>query len=158
MLTIRIIYGVALCFFGGVFPMAIAGMEAFFAAGWRRAYYSSLYVYDESRRVRCGTAAAQQQQRGSGSCADFGLMAASPPRDAPRALNPPRRAAPRRPSRSPLSYALELDDLEDLDKDGIADVDQISSSELVQRKSRLAFATVQNPDELQTAFTNLWAA
>ncbi|KAG8466053.1 hypothetical protein KFE25_005623 [Diacronema lutheri] len=105
--ALTIIYGTSLCFFGGVFPMAIAGLEAFYAAGWRRAYYSTLYVYDESRHV---------------------------------------------------SYALELDDYEDANRDGVADVDQISSSELVQRKTLLAFATVKKPEELQVAFANVWAA
>ncbi|KAJ1635499.1 hypothetical protein T492DRAFT_965793 [Pavlovales sp. CCMP2436] len=102
-----VVYGVGLCFFGGTFVVAIAGMEAFYAAGWRRAYYSALYVYDESRQV---------------------------------------------------GYALELDDYEDADKDGIADVDQITSDMLVQRKTLLAFTTVKKPDELQTAFANVWAA
>jgi hypothetical protein len=104
---IKVLYGVTLCFFGGTFVVGIAAIEAFFAAGWRRAYYSALVVYDESRSV---------------------------------------------------GYALELDDYADVNNDGIADVDMLSSSDLVQRKTVLAFETVQRPEELQSAVANVWAA
>ena len=50
------------------------------------------------------------------------------------------------------------DDLVDADKDGIADVNQITPHELAQRKLRLAMVTVAEPDKLQTAVGSLWAA
>lgn len=105
--VIKIAYGLALCFFGGTFVVAIAASEAFYAAGWQRAYWSCLLVYDEARRIR---------------------------------------------------YALEEDDYVDADGDGVADVDQIGSKELVSRKVGLAFRTVDDPAELQSAFGNLWGA
>mmetsp|Transcript_9780 Transcript_9780/g.25285 ORF Transcript_9780/g.25285 Transcript_9780/m.25285 type:complete len:422 (-) Transcript_9780:341-1606(-) len=105
--VLKIAYGLALCFFGGTFNVAIAATEAFYAAGWQRAYWSSLIVYDDARRIR---------------------------------------------------FAIAEDDLVDADGDGVADVDQIGSKELVNRKVALAFRTIEDPEALQGAFGNVWAA
>jgi len=104
---IKVIYGTLLCFFGGMFIATIAAAEAFFAGGWRKAYYSMLNIYDNARYV---------------------------------------------------SYALEEDDYKDDDGDGVADVDQISGNELVQRKTVLAMVTIKRPEELQEAVGNVWTA
>lgn len=105
--VLKIVYGLALCFFGGTYVVSIAALEAFMAAGWRRAYYSSLVLYDDSRRI---------------------------------------------------TYAIEEDQYKDEDKDGIADVDQISGRELIRRQMRVAMRTVERPQETEIAFGNVWAA
>jgi len=50
------------------------------------------------------------------------------------------------------------DDLEDANKDGIADVKQITPSELSQRKVLLIMRSITEPSRLQTAVGALWAA
>jgi len=50
------------------------------------------------------------------------------------------------------------DDTEDADGDGVADVMQIQSSELVQRKLFLGMRAVEEPERLQAAVGSLWAS
>jgi len=50
------------------------------------------------------------------------------------------------------------DDLEDKDRNGVADVAEISASELAQRKVILIMRSITEPGRLQTACGALWAA
>ena len=46
------IFGVALCFFGGTYVAAIAAAEAWRHMGWQRSYAEAKFVWDETQRVR----------------------------------------------------------------------------------------------------------
>mmetsp|Transcript_16872 Transcript_16872/g.36313 ORF Transcript_16872/g.36313 Transcript_16872/m.36313 type:complete len:404 (-) Transcript_16872:175-1386(-) len=50
------------------------------------------------------------------------------------------------------------DDTVDEDKDGIADVDQITAEELTQRKLKVAMVAIAEPQQLQMAVGALWSA
>ena len=104
---IQMVFGAALCFFGGVFVASIAAIEAFRQMGWDRVKADIKVVMDQAAIV---------------------------------------------------SEANDEDDTKDDDGDGIPDVQQIGSQELVQRKVTLAMTTVKEPKRLQVAVGALWAA
>jgi hypothetical protein len=101
------LFGGALCYFGGTFSVSIAAIEAFRTMGYSRA------VSDLSRvREQVDKAVA----------------------------------------------ASEKDDLVDEDGDGVADVDQISTSELMRRKLHLIAISIEEPERIQAAVASVWAA
>jgi len=51
-----------------------------------------------------------------------------------------------------------LDDTKDDDGDGVADVQQVTPSELVRRKLVLIMKTIDEPDRINTAAASIWAA
>lgn len=104
---IQMVFGAALCFFGGVFVASIAAIEAFRQMGWDRVKADIKVVMDQAAIV---------------------------------------------------SEANDEDDTKDDDGDGIPDVQQIGSQELVQRKVTLAMTTIKEPKRLQVAVGALWAA
>merc|ERR1712151_783439 len=57
-----------------------------------------------------------------------------------------------------IQGAWEADDKIDADKDGMADVDQMSPKELLEHKMKVSMMAVKEPDKLETAVENLWAA
>ena len=57
-----------------------------------------------------------------------------------------------------VSEASREDDDEDKDQNGIADVDEISPGELLQRKASVVLVTISEPERLQAAVGALWAA
>lgn len=57
-----------------------------------------------------------------------------------------------------VSAAHEEDNKLDLNRDGIADVDQMTPSELAEHKLKLAMRAVDEPEKLQAAVGSLWAA
>merc|ERR1719215_834980 len=57
-----------------------------------------------------------------------------------------------------ISDAQARDALVDEDRDGIADVDQITAEELTRRKLKVALVAVNDPSKLQAAVGSLWAA
>jgi hypothetical protein len=56
-----------------------------------------------------------------------------------------------------VQLANQKDDYVDADGDGIADVDQISATDLAKRKMLLAMTSVSEPQRLQNAIGALWA-
>jgi len=57
-----------------------------------------------------------------------------------------------------VQYENAKDDLEDKDGDGVFDVDQITASELAQRKTLLVMRSITKPSRLQNAAGSLWTA
>merc|ERR1719215_381453 len=57
-----------------------------------------------------------------------------------------------------ISDAQARDALVDEDRDGIADVDQITAEELTRRKLKVALVAVNDPSKLQAAIGSLWSA
>ena len=103
----QMIFGLALCYFGGTYVMTIAAAEAFRTMG------------------------------------------------AERAINDVRAMA------GEISTVLEAndrDDAEDLDGDGVADVDDLTPPQLLQRKALLVAISVKNPEKIQQAAASLYAA
>ena len=101
------LFGAALCYFGGAYTASIAAIEAFRTMGWERAYTDFAHLKRQAEKV-------QQQS--------------------------------------------EKDDEIDDDGDGVADVAQISSAELVRRKFYLTLETIDEPHRIQSAIANVWAA
>ena len=99
-------FGLALCLFGGTFPMTIAAYEAFTTCGW-----------ENTKRCIKELSASYQQ----------------------------------------IKEEDDKDNLVDADGDGIADVNEISGQELVQRKL-LLWARVANPDHISEALGSLYTA
>lgn len=56
------------------------------------------------------------------------------------------------------TQASRRDDLLDENRDGIADVDQISPEELTQRKLRVCMLAIREPERLRSAIGSLWSA
>ena len=54
--------------------------------------------------------------------------------------------------------ANDADDVEDLDGDGVADVDDLTPPQLLQRKAILIMTTVKQPEKIQQAAASLYAA
>ena len=105
--VLQMIFGLALCFFGGTYVAAIAAVEAWRHMGWQRSYADARHVWDETQGVV--------------------------------------RASLR-------------DDMVDDDKNGIADVDEMTPAMLAQRKVTLAMTTVSDPDKLANSVGALWGA
>ena len=105
--AIQMVFGIALCFFGGTYVASIAAIEAFRQLGWQKVYSELVTVYGQCELV----------------------VAAS-----------------------------DEDDKLDEDGDGVADVDQISATELTQRKIVVAMKAISEPERLQTAFGALFVA
>lgn len=103
----QMIFGAALCYFGGTFTTTIAAAEAFRTMGYERA----------SADVKA-------------------LMV----------------------ELEPLWVANDADDEVDDDGDGIADVDELTPPELLQRKIFIIVTTVKNPDRIQSAIGSIYAA
>ena len=101
------LFGAALCYFGGAYTASIAAIEAFRTMGWERAYTDFAHLKRQAEKV-------QQQS--------------------------------------------EKDDEIDDDGDGVPDVAQISSAELVRRKFYLTLETIDEPHRIQSAIANVWAA
>ena len=101
------LFGAALCYFGGAYTASIAAIEAFRTMGWERAYTDFAHLKRQAEKV-------QQQS--------------------------------------------EKDDEIDDDGDGVVDVAQISSAELVRRKFYLTLETIDEPHRIQSAIANVWAA
>ena len=57
-----------------------------------------------------------------------------------------------------VARASTQDDELDEDKNGIADVDELTPQQLAQRKLTLAMTTVSDPDKLVSSIGSLWAA
>jgi hypothetical protein len=158
------IYGLALAFFGGYFAVTIAAIEAWKMSGWETTSKVCVFARGLFRvvRPRCDTCTVNiafsilvGRVRGAGGlyvCAYaflFGRMFISPQH--PQALGDLH-----------ANYCLALvahnkDNKIDADHDGIADVDQISKQELVQRKL-LVFAKAIDPEICSSAFSGLWTA
>jgi len=105
--VLEMIFGLALCFFGGTYVAAIAAVEAWRHMGWQRSYADAVHVWEQTQHIR------QQSKK---------------------------------------------DDFVDADGNGIADVDEITPQQLVQRKMNLAMTVVKDPDRLIDAVGGLWAA
>ncbi|EOD41242.1 hypothetical protein EMIHUDRAFT_448732 [Emiliania huxleyi CCMP1516] len=105
--AMRMVFGAALCLFGGHFFASVAAIEAFRIFGW------------EQLRHHVGIVVAEAQ-----SVAD----------------------------------ASRKDNDVDADENGVADVDEMTSRELLRHKTALAMSTVQDPQRLQAAAGFLWAA
>lgn len=104
---VKMLFGLALCFYGGIFCASVAAIEAFRQMGWRTVHAEVSILVEEIKHIW---------------------------------------------------IANKEDDLVDADRDGIADVKQISGKELAQRKMLLALRTVQEPKRVQTAIASLWGA
>ena len=103
----QMLFGLALCYFGGAFMMTIAAAEAFRTMGAERA-------------IRDVSAIMEQIQM--------------------------------------VLEANDKDDVEDLDGDGVADVDDLDPPQLLQRKALLIMTTVKEPEKIQMAAASLYAA
>ena len=103
----KIMFGAALCYFGGTFTTSIAAMEAFRTMGYEQASRDVGIVIEQIK---------------------------------------------------PVLAANDADDEEDLDGDGIADVDQITPPQLLQRKLFLIATSVKEPERIQDAVRSVYAA
>ena len=103
----QMLFGLALCYFGGAFMMTIAAAEAFRTMGAERAIRDLSAIAEEVGKV----------------------MAAN-----------------------------DIDDVEDLDGDGVADVDDLTPPQLLQRKAIMIMTTVKEPQKIQMAAASLYAA
>ena len=101
------LFGAALCYFGGTYTASIAAIEAFRTMGYDRAK-------DDLEKL------AVQLKR--------------------------------------VEEANTADDLVDDDGDGIADVDQTPSNELMRRKIVLVMTTIEEPERINSAIASMWAA
>eukprot|EP00439_Symbiodinium_sp_Y106_P081349 s740_g20.t1 len=104
---LEMIFGVGLCFFGGVYFASIAAFEAF------RNFGGQLLIDELSL------------------CWEQALL---------------------------VKAANEEDDKKDLNKDGIADVQQMSYNELINHKAKMAMMAVEKPDRLMKATQYLFTA
>lgn len=104
---LQIVFGAALCFFGGVYFTSIAAIEAFRNFGGQIVIDELTICWEEG----CIVAAASAE-----------------------------------------------DDKVDDNKDGIADVQQISTNELINRKARVAMIAVKDPQRLMKAVQYLMSA
>eukprot|EP00928_Gymnodinium_smaydae_P044389 TRINITY_DN29615_c0_g1_i1.p2 TRINITY_DN29615_c0_g1~~TRINITY_DN29615_c0_g1_i1.p2 ORF type:complete len:388 (-),score=102.35 TRINITY_DN29615_c0_g1_i1:229-1347(-) len=105
--VLMMLFGICLCFFGGVYIASIAAIEAFRNMGGQQLYTDIAYIRDEVVKVMA---------------------------------------------------AREDDAKVDNDKDGIADRDQMTGSELAEHDIKLAMVAVKDPDKLQSAVGSLWSA
>lgn len=105
--VLKMLFGVALCFFGGTFVASLAAVAAFQEMGWQQTYADLVHVYTEAKVI---------------------LEASS------------------------------KDDVEDLDRDGVSDVEQLTPVQLTQRKIVLGMRTIKEPKKLETAIAGLWGA
>lgn len=105
--VISMVFGTALCFFGGEFCASIAAIEAFRTLGGSNLYEWINIIYEDA----CKVARASSQ-----------------------------------------------DDLEDKNHNNIADVDEMTASDLAKHKLRLAMTTIQDPSDLQQALFALFTA
>ena len=105
--ALYMVFGAALCFFGGTYVASIAAIEAFRQLGWQKVQAELLVVREQMALV---------------------------------------------------VKASDEDDMADEDGDGVADVDQISATELTQRKMVVAMKAITEPERLQTAFGALFVA
>lgn len=101
------LFGLALCYFGGTFTATIAAAEAFRTMGYEKARddLSALWLQIK-----------------------------------------------------PVLEANDEDDLVDDDGDGVADVDQLTPPELLQRKALLVLTNVKEPERIQSAVGSVYAA
>ena len=138
--VLQMVFGAALCFFGGTFTASIAAIEAFRQMGFKR-------TLEDLHEVMQVYALVQ-------------VWARLAPRA--RAESPHSTALPDGSRRANLSLVAQAasvkDDAVDANADGIADVDQIPPAELAKRKLKLALVTVKEPAKLQMALGSLWAA
>eukprot|EP00325_Prymnesiales_sp_UTEX-LB-985_P035177 CAMPEP_0174719350 /NCGR_PEP_ID=MMETSP1094-20130205/30928_1 /TAXON_ID=156173 /ORGANISM="Chrysochromulina brevifilum, Strain UTEX LB 985" /LENGTH=373 /DNA_ID=CAMNT_0015919635 /DNA_START=34 /DNA_END=1155 /DNA_ORIENTATION=- len=105
--AITMIFGAALCFFGGTFCTSIAAIEAFRMTGGSVVYGSIAVVVEDVKSV--------------------------------------------------LTENVKDDKVDD-DENGIADVDELSPTDLAKRKITMAMKAVNDPERLQTAVAALWTA
>jgi hypothetical protein len=105
--VMQMVFGAALCFFGGTFVASISAIEAFRTMGGEQTLKDLKYIFSQM---------------------------------------------------SIVSEASAEDDKVDADHDGIADVDQMTASQLAEHKMKLAMLSVDEPDKLQAAVGSFWAA
>ena len=103
--AMRMVFGAALCLFGGHFFASVAAIEAFRIFGWEQLRHHVSIVVAEAQSVA----------------------------DASRKDN-------------------DVDE----DENGVADVDEMTSRELLRHKTALAMSTVKDPQRLQAAAGFLW--
>mmetsp|Transcript_55212 Transcript_55212/g.103506 ORF Transcript_55212/g.103506 Transcript_55212/m.103506 type:complete len:386 (-) Transcript_55212:155-1312(-) len=104
---IEMIFGVGLCFFGGVYFASIAAYEAFRNFGGQVLMDELNLCYEEALRVK---------------------------------------------------EANDIDDKKDENKDGIADVQQMSTNDLINHKAKMAMMAVKEPERLMKATQYLFTA
>ena len=103
----QMVFGVALCYFGGTFTTSIAAAEAFRTMGGEKAKNDLVSVYEQLK---------------------------------------------------PAFEANAKDDELDEDGDGVADVDDLTPPQLLQRKAFLLVTTVKEPQKIQDAVGSVYAA
>jgi hypothetical protein len=102
----QMMFGLALCYFGGTFVTTIAAAEAFRTMGYEKARDDLTSLWLQIK---------------------------------------------------PVLEANDEDDLKDDDGDGVADVDQLTPPELLQRKALLVLTTVKEPEKVRArVLCGLW--
>ena len=68
--VLSMLFGLALCFFGGTFVASIAAIEAFRLMGWEGTYQNCLIVYEEIKHIGAASAADDQVDADGDGVAD----------------------------------------------------------------------------------------
>jgi len=165
--AIKMVFGAALCFFGGTYYASIAAIEAFRIFGWETLQANVKIVMEQAKRdlvlMHCALAplVANRPDATEASLHASHKNTTPDPRAQAQTVEKQQRQCMLHtlpPQANAVQAASEIDNSVDDDHDGVADVDQISSQALLRRKTVLAMTTIQEPERLKKAVGNLWTA
>ena len=161
--AIKMVFGAALCFFGGTYYASIAAIEAFRIFGWETLRANVKIVIEQAklylRLIHCAlTPLVANRPDASGAPLHASHKRTTPGPKSHRDSYATLGMHTLPPQANAVQAASEIDNSVDDDHDGVADVDQISSQALLRRKTVLAMTTIQEPERLKKAVGNLWTA